>query len=432
MSDYMYQLESLLNREQFQLLTEVQNAATEAGVALYLSGGAMRDMLGGFPIRDIDFTFENYSSAKLAKAVAEKLKGLEISEDPVRKIVELRTGWNVTGSLRAAQVEKVSKPGGTPRITPAHLLEDLARRDFTINAIAISLAKASRGLIRDPMNGQSDLESREIRVCYPQAFFEQPIRLVRAVRLRRRMNFRIEERTQRYFDTAIEERWHQTITHQEWGRELRAISEEQEPAEILRDLAEARLLPVPVATLNLTGLERFQSARRLVPGRAPHWPLFLHVVTEGAKGRQRANVAEAFGLAASDFEGARKLRPKVSKLEAAVKSPSLRKPSQVYNAIAEFSAAEILLLMYESEARAVQERLRNYFEKYLPVVSEITEAQVAASGAKPGTPQFEKARNALIASILNAPPPPPPEAAPPGPASPPPTISPQARGRVAR
>jgi tRNA nucleotidyltransferase (CCA-adding enzyme) len=135
MSDYMYLLESLLNREQYQLQTEVQNAAAEVGVALYLTGGAMRDMLGGFPIRDLDFTFEEQPPAKLAKAVSKRLETVEIEDDPVHKIAELRLPSGVTGSLRMAHVGKVSRPGGTPKVTPAHLLEDLSRRDFTVNGI---------------------------------------------------------------------------------------------------------------------------------------------------------------------------------------------------------------------------------------------------------------------------------------------------------
>lgn len=431
MSDYMYLLESLLNREQYQLLTEVQNAAAEVGVALYLTGGAMRDMLGGFPIRDLDFTFEEQPPAKLAKAVSKRLETIEIDDDPVHKIAELRLPSGVTGSLRMAHVGKVSKPGGTPKTAPAHLLEDLAKRDFTVNAIAISLAKASRGLIRDPMNGQSDLENRFIRVCYSGAFFDEPVRLIRAVRFCRRMSFQIEQRTQGYFQNAIDEGWHATLTPEDWHRELRLISEENEPSEVLRDLATARLLPVPLETLNMEGLQKFEKLRRMIPGRAPHWTLFLHVATEHMKPRDRTAFAEALGLDKADLEAAKKLKPKVAKLEADVKSPGLRKPSQVYNALSTADPAELLLLFYESDAKPVQERITTYLEKYLPMANEITDAQVEATGAKPGTPQFAKAKAGLITAALNAPPPePPPEPVAPGP--PGNTSSPQFRGRIAR
>ncbi len=425
----MYLLESLLNREQYQLLTEVQNAAAEVGVALYLTGGAMRDMLGGFPIRDLDFTFEEQPPAKLAKAVAKHLEAIEVEDDPVHKIAELRLPSGVTGSLRMAHVGKVSKPGGAPRVTSSSLLEDLSKRDFTINAIAISLAKASRGLIRDPMNGQSDLENRFVRVCYSSAFFDEPIRLVRAIRFCRRLSFQIEERTQGYFNNAVEEGFHKTLTPEDWHGELRLLSEDNEPSEVLRDLENAKLLPVLLETLNIEGLQKFEKLRRMIPGRAPHWPLFLHVVTEKMKPRDRSAFVEAFGLDKADLDASKKLRPRVSKLEEEVKSPGLRKPSQVYNAISAADPAELLLLFYESDAKVIQERIAIYLEKYLPMANEITDAQVEATGAKPGTPQFVKARAQLVTAALNAPPPEPPTETV-GPGGPPGNASaPQFRGR---
>lgn len=425
MSDYMYLLESLVSREQGQLLSAVQNAAAESKVALYLTGGAMRDMLGGFPIRDLDFTFEQLSPMKLAGLVAHSLPDVEIAEDAARGTVELKMPNGVTGSLRIAHTSRVAKPGAAPKIAPVHLMEDLSRRDFTVDAIAISLAKASRGLIRDPMNGQSDLHNKEIRACYSQAFFDDPTRLPRAIRLRHRLGFQIEERTQRYFSTAVAEEWINTLTADDWRKELTLIADENEPSEILRELGASQLLPVEADSLNLEGLERFGKLRRTLPGRASYWALFLHVLTEEMKPRERSEFVAAFGLAASDLDAGKKIKAKVAKLAAALKSPSLRRPSQVYNALSPAAPAEILFLLYDSEQRIVQDRMKNYLEKYLPEAGEITDAQVEATGAKPGTAQFAKAKAALIATRLNTHPQPPAPAGPPvpGPGAPPTPIA---------
>jgi tRNA nucleotidyltransferase/poly(A) polymerase len=421
MSDYMYLLDTLVSREQNQLLSAVQNAATEAGVALYLTGGAMRDMLGGFPIRDLDFTFEQLAPMKLAKSLAAKLPGVTIEEDAARGTVELKLASGVTGSLRMAHTAKISKPGGTPKLTPVALLEDVARRDFTVNAIAISLAKASRGLIRDPMNGQSDLHNKEIRACYPQVFFDDPARLMRAIRLCRRLGFRIEDRTQRYFNTAVEEGWVKTVTPADWHKELNLIAEENEPSEILRELAATQLLPVDLESLNLEGLAKFEKLRRMLPGRAAYLPLLLHVLTEEMKPKERSAFVAAFGLTAADLDSAKKMKPKVAKLATTLKSPSLRRPSQVYNALFPVAPSEILFLLYDSDQRIIQDRLKNYLQKYLPEAGEITDAQVEATGVKPGTPQFVKAKAAMITTRLNAPAtPPPPPTVPGPPAGPPP------------
>ena len=91
-----------------------------------------------------------------------------------------------------------------PEYRFSSIMEDLKRRDMGINAIAISLNAQSRGLLLDPMNGLADLEKQEIRVLTIHAFTNQPIRLMRTLRYAARMNFKLEPRTQEWFDLAME------------------------------------------------------------------------------------------------------------------------------------------------------------------------------------------------------------------------------------
>src|ERR1700690_1335130 len=138
MSDYMFMLESHLSADQFRVVGEMQALAAHAGVSLFLTGGAMRDMLGGFPVRDLDFTVEG-SAAKLAKVATQNPGVTVVSTDDVRKSVELCFPGNVTVELAMARQERYPKPGGRPQVSPATIHEDLRNRDFTVNAIALSL-----------------------------------------------------------------------------------------------------------------------------------------------------------------------------------------------------------------------------------------------------------------------------------------------------
>jgi tRNA nucleotidyltransferase/poly(A) polymerase len=413
MSDYMYLLDSHLSREQNQLLTEIQNGAAELGISLYLTGGAMRDMLGGFPIRDLDFTFEGQPPAKLLRLLEKQIPDLTVEEDALRKSAEIRMPSGISASLRMARTQKLAKPGGVPKVSPAQLLEDLAQRDFTVNAIALSLARASRGLIRDPMNGVSDLQNREIRMGYPNSFFDEPIRLLRAIRLRHRLGFQLEERTQRYFNTGVEEGWVKTLTPEDWRQELLLIADEHLASEILRELETAKLLPIEGDPLNLEAVAKFEKLRRTIPGRGTHWPLFLQILTNDMTPKDRTAFLTAFGLGTEALEEAEKIKPRAAKLAADLASAALRKPSQIYNTIAPADPIDILFVLYDSDQPLVQERLSLYLEKYLPEAGEVTDAQVEATGVKPGTAQFRKAKAAMITARLNAPPPPPPP--PPGP-----------------
>src|SRR5580658_7991947 len=98
MSDYIFMLESHLSTEQFRVVGEMQAIAAQAGVNLFLTGGAMRDMLGGFPVRDLDFTVEG-SASKLANAATRKPGVRIIATDDIRKSVELLFPGNVTAGL---------------------------------------------------------------------------------------------------------------------------------------------------------------------------------------------------------------------------------------------------------------------------------------------------------------------------------------------
>src|SRR3954453_3297109 len=131
MSDYMFMLDSHLSGEQTQALSSVRDAAEEAGLNLFLTGGAMRDMMGGFPIRDLDFTVEG-PALKIAKSLAET-KGAEIiSMNDLRKSAEIRLRGNVQASLSMAAEEKHHKPGARSLVQPASIHDDLRGRDFTI------------------------------------------------------------------------------------------------------------------------------------------------------------------------------------------------------------------------------------------------------------------------------------------------------------
>src|SRR5258708_27778408 len=103
-------------------------------------------------------------------------------------------------------------------------MEDLRRRDFSLNAIAISLNPASRGLLLDPTNGLSDIERGEVRALTIHSFTNQPVRLLRVLRFSARMGFKLEARTQEWFDLTIERELQNTLTPEDVGGVLRSLS----------------------------------------------------------------------------------------------------------------------------------------------------------------------------------------------------------------
>jgi tRNA nucleotidyltransferase (CCA-adding enzyme) len=431
MSDYMFMLENHLSAGQIKMIGEVQTAATEANIGLYLSGGALRDMLGGFPIREIDFTVEG-SAAKLARSIASKT-GAEVTEvDEHRKFVRMEFPGDARTTIATARVEKYPKPGGRPQVQPATIHEDLRCRDFTINAIALSLSRASRGLLVDPNNGIGDLERKELRAVSNYALYDDPIRMLRLIRLRARLAFTIDERTWSQYQNVREAGLEMKITAEALLDELHHIADEADPSLVLAALDEEKLLKLfsPAlagAKLNIAGFQKLLKAKQMIPFGADlkleNFGLFMYVLTEKLTPKEKSTLISSLGMSKDDVNQWQKLEARSKKLESVAKSARLQKASQVYHAIVDAPADEVLFLLTHSAQRLVQDRIKNYLTKYLPAALEVTDRDVeaAAVGIAPGSPKYKKIRDQLITTKLDSRPK---KAAPPEevPAPPPPAV----------
>src|SRR5436853_204771 len=129
----------------------------------------------------------------------------------------IRAGWGRgSGDFR-------TRTGAKPQVSPATIQEDLRGRDFTCNAIALSLNRASRGLLLDPMNGLADIERKELRSVSTYGFYDDPSRLLRLVRYGVRMGYTVEERTQMQVANAREAEVEKHISARALGDELKRI-----------------------------------------------------------------------------------------------------------------------------------------------------------------------------------------------------------------
>jgi len=382
----------------------------------------MRDMLGGFPIQEIDFTLEG-NPVKVAQAIAKKTGAKLAVSDENRKVAQLVFPSGVRATLAMARQEKFSKPGAKPVVRPATIHEDLRGRDFTINSIALSLNPASRGLLLDPNNGVGDLERKELRAVSNYTLYDDPIRLLRLLRFRVRLGFNIDERTKMQYDNAREAQLETRVGAPELQDELRHIASEPNCADIIRTLEEEKLIELfsPVLAggkLNLNGLQKLQKAKQSIPFgtnlQMESLPLFLYALTEKLSVKDRGTLSKSLQLSRSEVDQWQKLEGKAKKLEKDLKSAKLQKPSHVYHLLSKAAGEQIVFLLAYSTERLVQDRIKNYLNKYLPSALEISERDVLATGARPGTPKFDKAREALIVTKLDSRPKkvPPPEPAP--------------------
>ena len=400
MSDYMFMLESHLNADHNRVVNAVTTLASEANINLYLAGGAVRDMLGGFAIRDLDFTIET-AAPKFVQRVVEHLGGEIRYEDPYHRFTELVLAGGVTAQIAISREETYAKAGGKPRITtPAPIWADLKRRDFTVDAIALGLNRGSRGQLRDPNNGIADLQNRELRASYTGIFSDDPSRMLRLLRLKHRLGFSVEERTARQFENARIDELHLLIPPEARLEEFKQISQESAAAEILKDYQSNGLMPLFSAglagdKLDVHALDKLERMRKQIPqellGGTGGWLAFVDVLTAPLNVKERAEFARNICLDKKVSEAIKKLPADAKKLESVLKSAKMQKPSHVYFALEAASGDLLLYLMYFSQQRIVQDRVKNYLQKYLPA------AQEAALEMGPG-----KARTEAITKKLNA------------------------------
>jgi tRNA nucleotidyltransferase (CCA-adding enzyme) len=408
MSDYMFVLDSHLDAAQNRAVAEIQRVATDAGITVWLTGGAMRDMLRGAPIRDLDFTVER-DAVRIGKALAAAMEGRVLLEDSLKRGVELELAGGLRASVSNARAEKYAKPGGKPQISPATIHEDLARRDFTINAIALSLNRGSRGLLVDPVNGQADLTNRELRATNPYVFFDDPARVFRLIRFQYAMGFAIAPRTQSQLENALLEGYQELAAPGTPAREIRAVAMDANAVPMLEALDRHGLLKsispaLTGAKLNADGLTKFEKvAHSVLPASTGGgWLAFLSVLVENLNAKERAEALRAFELTPEELADWKKLEAQTEKLESSLKAARITRPSHVWQALEGVSTDEVLMVLCHSGQRIVQDRIRAFYEKYLPQAQEVTDEEVAATGAKPGTPKFARARLALITARLNA------------------------------
>lgn len=226
MPDFNFLLENRLSQDQQRALRTIEQLCRAMHLNLYLTGGPMRDLLIGRPLRMLEITVEGDPARLDPQLRAEG--GEHVSFEAARKVVRLRLHGI---RLRIGAARSASGQAGSGTI-----VEELRARGLTVNSIGLSLNPGSRGLPIDPTNGAADIEAGLIRMNHPYAFFDEPMLMVRALRLHARLGFEIEERTLARMASAREAGVLDGATASSRGQELEAIAYEPDPALVLQAL----------------------------------------------------------------------------------------------------------------------------------------------------------------------------------------------------
>src|SRR5882757_8256435 len=429
MADYIYTLETRLSPDQQKAVTLVQDVAKAADMNLYLTGGAIRDIITGFPIRDLDFTVQG-NALKLQKEL-ERAGAVVGDADDETKSLLLTLPGGVRAEIAMARSERFDKPGKAPQITPATIIEDLRRRDFTINAMALSLNEGSRGLLLDPFNGVADIETKVIRILHNYSFLEDPSRLIRATRFAARFHWQLEERTQARYDAAKEGKYIDHILRSSIGHEIAALAHEDDPLHVVKMLEKEGWLDVlhthwTTAKVDASGLGQLMKTRQQMVdlGYTPDaGPAVMYFLTSRFSDKEVSDLQKL--IPRKDLvESWRDIEDHAKELSKRLMGKEAATPSRTWNLLSEARPEMVLFLAVTAKQQAVEQKIKNYLTKWRQVQQRIPLPEMTELLITPQLPEYPKLAREVFMLLLDgklrsrtetlkflkpfAPPPPPP------------------------
>ena len=266
------EIEKQLPAELVNFMWMAGEIAHTRGEKLYLVGGVVRDLMLGQANLDLDLVVEG-NAIELAQRLKKNVQGKLTTHSRFNTAKLLWDNWSV--DLTTARTESYEKPGALPTITPGSLDQDLGRRDFTINAMALGLNPGFYGQPIDPHGGRDDLKNELIRVLHDNSFIDDATRIWRGLRYEQRLDFHLEKKTLSLLKRDTE--MLKTISADRTRYEVECILKEHYPEKVFRRAAELEVLPHLHPSLKGDGwlAEKFEQARKLSAPAPPEAGLYL-------------------------------------------------------------------------------------------------------------------------------------------------------------
>lgn len=406
MADYIYLLENRLSSAQQSALQTVREIARRTGLTVFLVGGAVRDLTSGSPVRDLDLAIQG-NALKLRKEL-EKV-GAQISgENEPMQSLYLRFPGSVRMELSSTLDVSFPKPG-KPVVHPASIQEDLRRRDFTANAMALSLNDGSYGLLMDPLNGVADIENRELRLVSNYGFIEDPARMIRAARLGARLGWQLEERTQARYETGKAEGYISALSEFQRGYELEEIVHEEDPLRVLSRLESEGWMKVlcpawTVAKVNAAELEKLRDTQAqlqmqgiLADPSAAQFPLLTaklapkDVASLKKLFPRRGFVAEIDALESEGKQFASELSSKAASTPSAAWRLILSAPPEV-----------VLWVAYSTRSGQLQSKFRSFYTEWPQARQRIPYALMQEMRIQPELPGYDELVEHIFFELMDA------------------------------
>jgi tRNA nucleotidyltransferase (CCA-adding enzyme) len=375
----------------------------ERGVSVYAVGGLLRDLLLGMPAWDLDLTAEG-DGIGYAKALASHLKG-RVTAYPSFQTATITLPDGLRVDIATARREIYDRPAALPRVFPGTIQEDLARRDFTINAMALRLTPPA---FLDPFGGLQDLKGRVIRTLHAESYRDDPTRIFRGVRYAARFGFHFSPRDRRLIQIALAEGTLNRLSRDRLLEEWKLLFEEPRPEAALKRLDTLGVLRAidPALSVDaevMRGLRKvrsvFEWCRGLgIPSEHPKWQLYLRLILLPYSSGIRRRVGLRLGLPESHLRRLLKELTGLPHLLKRLEGEQLR--SSTLRHLLDRISREALLLLWVLGGRRVKERIGRYLTHLALVKPALTGKDLQALGISPG-PRYRQILDALLKARLD-------------------------------
>src|ERR1700735_1207388 len=405
MADYIYLLENRLSQAQRSALLAVREVARAKGLTVFLVGGAVRDMTSGSPVRDLDVVVQG-NALKLKKDI-EKAHGVITGEWEAGQALYVRFPGGVRMEIGSTLTVTYPKPG-KPVVKAATILDDLRRRDFTANAMALSLNQGSYGLLMDPLNGVADIENRELRLVSNYGFIEDPARMIRAARYAARLGWQMDEKTQARYETGKQEGYISAMDDFHRGYETEEIFHEEDPLRVLRRLeAEGwmkHLFPaLTSAKANVAELERLRESQMQLQVQGIHpeaavanFPfLTAKMVLKDVAALKKSFARQGFVDEIAALEGEAKA------FAAEFSSKGAATPSQAWKLLHTAKPESILWVAHTSKNAGIQAKFKAFFTEWAQAKQKIPYVMMQEMRITPELPGYNELLDKLFFELMD-------------------------------
>ncbi len=383
-SNLSSQIEKQLPAELVTFIQRAGEITASQRQGLYLVGGVVRDLLLGQTNLDLDLVVEG-NAIELAQHLA-KINHGKITTHPRFNTAKLQWDkWSV--DLATARSETYAKPGALPTVTPGSINNDLFRRDFTINAMAIELNPSRYGELIDLYGSRDDLEHKLIRVLHGKSFTDDATRIWRGLRYEQRLDFRLEPTTLKLLKRDIP--MLDTISGDRIRYELECILKEERPEKVLRRAEELGVLPKLSPTLTGNGwlAEKFEQARQISSPNPPPPGLYLALLAYPLTNEETEPMISFLRLPkplAQTLRDAIGLKVKLPSLA----DPELT-PSSIYRLLHGYSLQAVTANSLACDSPVARQHIRLFLDKLRYVKSALAGNDLKKMGIAPG-PQMKE------------------------------------------